>query len=149
MVRKLKIFQSLEDLVKQPVEIYRGPVHKIYADEFRLVKGNFGYKKIDEITKRDAYFYKSGYDFICLDNNEKLPNKDEAIKYCSNIVDGKKRTIIQMLADPNTTPKNLQRFLNEVMDESSCVYSDSSEIRFERKMPGKEFRELIKKMDKK
>lgn len=149
MVRKLKIFQTLEDLVKQSVEIYTGPVHKIYADEFKLVRGNFGYKKVDDIIKREAFFYKSGYDFICMDTGEKLPTEDEAIKYCGNIIDKKKLTIIQMLSDPNVSPKNLQRFLNEIVNESSCSFANNSEIKYARTMPGKEFKELIKKMDKK
>ena len=109
MVKKIKLFEAVEDLFAQPIEIYEGPIRKIYANEFTIVRDQLRVKKKDEIYKRGALFYRTEGKFVNIEKDCVLDTRDNALSRCNCVVRTKERKIMEMLTTPRQNPKDVNK----------------------------------------
>lgn len=144
MIKDLKIFDAVSKVFKPSVEIYVGPIHKVYAEDFKLVKDKAVYRRKDIITKKNAYFYKNGLDYINIEHDCVLPTQEEANDYCIRTMRVKQLKLTEVLKGLIDNPKEKRRFLEDVTRDSSCIYAAPSEIKYSHTISNSEFKELIK-----
>ena len=151
MVKKLNIFDSISNIFDHPVRIYEGPVHKIYADDFRIMRGRPIYKKKDVIDRKNANFYMvdgKGYDFENIEHACILNTRDEALAWCEEVIKNREQTLRSILNGQIADPKEAHRILDEIRNDSSCIYYIQSELKYSHTISKKELDkelEMIKK----
>ena len=132
------------------IKIYTGPIHKIYADDFTLVRGRPVCTKKDVIIQRRANFYigdGAGGSYENIENGCVLPSREEAIKNCDQSVSTNKAKLIGVLSGKISDPKEAHRILDTVKAESESLYYIPSELKYEQDMPKKKVKEYVKKAE--
>jgi hypothetical protein len=149
LMKNLNVFDAINNLVGNSVRIYTGPIHKIYADEFELVRGRPLCKKKDVIVKRHASFFvcDDGKNFENLDYGIILPTHEEAIRLCDDAIIKSKTTLTNVLAGRITDPKEAHRILESVKESSTSLYYIPSELEFSHNISKKDFKQLVKKRE--
>ena len=146
MIKNLKIFESITDKFKPPVQIYTGPIHQMYIDNFELTST---YKtlctKKDIIVKKGAAFYKDENGFGCFEFDEILEGKKKAESNCNNVAFGRQETILPILANRIKNPTEGTRTLNSIKESSVCIYFEPSELNYSHTVSYKEFKDLLEK----
>lgn len=146
MVKNLNLFKAISNIFKTPVEIYKGPIHKVYADEFKLDdNGKPVYQRKDTIIKSDAEFYKRAFDFVSIDFNCILANQEEAVDYCNGVMEKRSNNLKNLLNNSKIDAKEEHRLFNKLRQDSSCVYYMADELSYSHTVSGDEFKELVKK----
>ena len=125
------------------IKIYKGVVHKLYADDFSLVRSRpVGTKKEDK--GKVAYFYinSNGQD-VCIDHGKVLPDRKEAVKQCDAAIQKNAATLINALSGRVKDPKEQHRILDAVKKDTESLYYDKNELKFDQEMPKKKLKQMI------
>ena len=146
MVKNLNLFKSISNIFKTPVEIYKGPIRKVYADDFRLDdSGKPVYQRKDTIIKEDATFYKRAFDFVNIEFNCILANQEEAVDYCNSVMEKRNNVLKSLLNDSKVDAKEEHRLFNKLRQDSSCIYYKIDELNYSHTVSGDKFKEIVKK----
>ena len=130
------------------IKIYKGLVHKIYADDFTLVRNRpVGTKK--EAKGKVAYFYRNanGKD-VCIDYGQILPDRKEAVKNCDAAIQQNTAILINALSGRVKDPKEAHRILDDVKKETESLYYVSDELKFDQEMPKKKLKQMMEDRNK-
>ena len=145
----MKGISLLDGLIK--VKLYTGPIRKVYADNFSLVRNRPVYKMNDtKFFKQHANFFigdGAGGDYENIELGGVLPNEKEARSICDQIVSAKQATLMSVLTGRVSNPKEQHRILDEIQNESVVYYYNKDELKFEREVTKKELKELVKKAE--
>ena len=147
---KLSVFDAINKIVGNSVRIYTGPIHRIYADDFELVRGRPLCVKKDVIVKKHASFYL--YDannniFENMDYGMVIPTHSEAIKHCDDVVLKNKTALTNALSGRVNDPREIRRILESIKNDSESLYYISSELVYSHDISKKDFKQLIKKRE--
>ena len=127
------------------IQIYKGPIWKVYADNFRLIKKTVLYdKKFIELPET-GYFYigdGKGGDYINIKYNCVLPDKNKAINDCASAVKEMEDRIYEILIDDKLEPKERNLRLKEFSEKSRCLYYDRNSLETDRKVDTKELKKM-------
>lgn len=145
MVKNIRVFEAVERFFKPPVPIYTAPIHKIYADRFELLRGNVESKKTLSIVNEKGTFVRSGLSFWNIDFDIKLPDIDEAMAYCENSTNIRKENVKDILLNPDLNSEVAVKQLEEISDETGCIYYVPGEVVYSHTISRDEYKELIKK----
>lgn len=145
MVKNIKVFKAIERIFKPPVQLYKAPIHKIYADRFELVRGNVENKKTLSIIDEEGTFIRSGLAFWNIDFDIKLPDIEEAMAYCENSASKRKDSVKKILLNPDLNPEVAAKQLEEISDDTGCIYYVPGEVVYSHTISRDEYKELIKK----
>ena len=145
MVKNIKVFEAVGRIFKPPVQIYKAPIHKIYADRFELVRGNVENKKTLSIVNEEGTFIRSGLAFWNIDFDIKLPDIEEAMAYCENSANIRKESVKKILLNPDLNPEVAVKQLEEISDDTGCIYYVPGEVVYSHTISRDEYKELIKK----
>ncbi len=147
---KLNVFDAINKLVGNSVRIYRGPIHRVYADDFELVRGRPLYKKKDVIVKKHASFYLCDGDnnkFQNMDYGVILPTQNEARNLCDDAVNKNKTLLINILNGRIQDPKEAQRLVDGIVEESDYLYYIPNELVYSHDISKKEFKQFVKQIE--
>ena len=132
-------------LTNHKITLYEGTIKRLYAEGFTLNK------EITPIVKREVVkkelFRKSIFDFVEINSNRVLPTEEEALDYMNSVVQARKNSIYEILANPNVTPEEKENFLKELKVDSSCCYLDApnSILKPVKEVSRQELKQLTKK----
>ena len=144
MVKNINVFDSIKNIFKPPVQLYTGPIHKIYADRFDLERGKVQYKRTETIVNEEGTFIKSGLAFWNIDYDIKLPDFYEASAYCENSVSIKTDTIKNILINPNLDPKKAIQRLDDISTTTGCIFYVPGELVRSSIISRDEYKALVK-----
>ena len=146
MVKNLKIFESITDKFKPPVQIYTGPIHQMYVDGFELTST---YKtlctKKDIIVKEGAFFYKNENGYGCFEYNPIFEGKKKSEEACNNVIFARQESLLPILAKRISNPTEGVRILNSIKQDSVSLYFEPNELKYSHTVSYKEFKELLAK----
>ena len=144
----MKDLGILDGMIK--IKIYTGPIYKVYADDFTLVRNRPVCTKKETKVKKYANFYideGTTGDYTNIEYGCVLPSREEAIKKCDQSVAEKKATLMSVLSGRITDPKEEHRILVSVSMDSEVLYYNKDELKYESTTTKKKLKELIKKAD--
>ena len=133
------------------VTIYSGPIHKVFADDFKLNKnGTIGFTKVQD-KKKDVtgYFYvgeAKGGELTSIDEDCVLPNRDAAFKLCTNVVNNNAPALMNALTG-NIDPKEASLLYKKVREESEVIYYDKNEVKPFSEQSRKDFNETLRQAE--
>ena len=129
--------------------VYQGPIHKVLANDFKLVQGAVQ-PVIQKIIVREKSEFLDlwGKGFTNIDYGYVLPDYEEAIGYLSHTIDRHEREIYQALSNPNTTPRDLENMKERLAVFSACSYYEPRELIPARTISKEEFKMLKKEIKK-
>ena len=132
------------------IKIYTGPIHKIYADDFTLVRNRPVFAKKDVVVQKRANYYigdGAGGSYENIEQGCVLLSREEAIKKCDQSVASNRDKLMSVLAGRVTDPKEAHRILDMVKAESESLYYIPGELKPEQDMPKKKVKEYVKKAE--
>ncbi len=137
---------GLFDSIKK-IKIYIGPIHTMYPDKFKLVKGQIDFKpNTSKKFKSRANFYKdaeSGAEYKNLEFGCVLPNFDAAFVACTKVVNNHKDTLMKIINE-EITDKQKEAKLKEIIEAATILYYEKLDVVFNREITQKEFKSLEK-----
>lgn len=137
---------GLFDSIKK-IKIYIGPIHTMYPDKFKLVKGQIDFKpNTSKKFKSSANFYKdaeSGPEYKNLEFGRVLPNFDAALVACTKVVNNHKDTLMKIINE-EITDKQKEAKLKEIIEAATILYYEKQDVVFNREITQKEFKSLEK-----
>jgi len=138
---------GLFDSIKK-VKIYIGPIHTMYPDKFKLVRGQIGFKpNTSEVFKSRANFYKdaeSGPEYKNLEFGCVLPSFDAALAACTKVVNDHKDTLKKIITDEITDKQKEDKLKEEIIEAATILYYEKLDVVFNREITQKEFKSLEK-----
>ena len=141
---------SLFDGIKK-VKLYTGPIHMMYADNFKLVRGKVVFKpNVSKTYRSAATFYKdaeSGPDYKNIELGVILPDFDKALNHCTQVVDENKNIILKVLNDEIGDIAEREKKIAEIKEASTILFYDRQEVKFKREETQKELKSLVKKAE--
>lgn len=131
------------------VTIYKGALKKLYADDFVLLRNRPVYRKVSEDTNKKGYFYKDKDNKnIKIDDGCILKTKEEAVKYCDEIVQKNMLKVMNALSG-RVNDDEASKILNSIKKETECIYYEPEKLEYSYDMPKKEWKKLIKQVEEK
>lgn len=136
--------------IGKKITIYSGPIHRVCADNFVLNKnGRVGFTKVLGKDKT-GYFYvgdATGGELTSIDEGYVLPNRDEAFKMCTYVVNKNSAVLMSALTGRVTDPKEVSRIYKTVKEESVVLYYDRNEVKQCGEQSKKDFKETLKQAE--
>ncbi len=141
---------SLFDGIKK-VKLYTGPIRKMYADNFKLVRGKVDFKpNVSKTYRSEANFYKdaeSGPDYKNIELGVILPDFDKALNHCTQVVNENKSIILKVLNGEIGDIAEREKKIAEIKEASTILFYDRQEVKFKREETQKELKSLVKKAE--
>ncbi len=132
------------------VTIYKGPVHRVCADNFVLNKnGKIGFSKV-HLQDKSGYFYigdGKGGEFISIEEGCVLPDRNTAFDFCTNEVIKNTPILMSILTGRVTDPKEVSRIKKEIREKTEILYYDKNEVRQYGSQTKKEFKETLRQSE--
>ena len=129
---------------ERKIRIYKGAVRVLYADGFTLEKDRVVPNVKKEIYRTDDDFYPFMHKFIHVKSNTVLPDEGEAMWYMESAIQHRQETIRAVLMNPYISPEAKKEFFNQMAKITSCVYTESSDIKADRFVNAKDLKQYLK-----
>ena len=131
------------------VTIYSGPIYKVCADTFVLNKnGKIGFAKKIKREKLGYYYLgdAKGGELTSIDEGRILPNKDDAIKLCTDVVIKNTPALMGALTG-RINPKEASLVFKNVTEESAVLLYEKNEISPRGEQSKKVFKETLRQAE--
>jgi len=131
------------------VLVYSGPIHRVCADKFVLNKnGKIGFSKV-VLKDKPGYFYigdAKGGEFTSIDEGCVLPNREEALVMCTDVVIKNTPALMSALSG-NIDPKKASLIFKNVTEESEILFYDRREVKPGTSYSKKDFKEILRQAE--
>ena len=131
------------------VTIYSGPIYKVCADTFVLNKnGKIGFNKRIKREKLGYYYLgeAKGGELTNIDEGCVLPNKDAAIKICTDVVIKNTPALMGALTG-RIDPKEASLVFKNVTEESATLFYEKNEVSPCGEQTKKDFKETLRQAE--